>query len=112
MGRISDDSPVGRALHGHRAGDVVTVMAPAGAIQPALSEGSEQPEYVSPTDAMEAALSHAGYRQHETTDMKVELEIDKNKVVYDVEFWAEGYDYDYKVDAQSGLVLMVEKDRG
>ena len=32
MGRISDDSPVGRALHGHRAGDVVTVMAPAGAI--------------------------------------------------------------------------------
>ena len=82
------------------------------AVQPALSEGSEQPEYVSPTDAMEAALSHAGYRQHETTDMKVELEIDKNKVVYDVEFWAEGYDYDYKVDAQSGLVLMVEKDRG
>ena len=33
MGRISDDSPVGRALHGHRAGDVVTVNAPAGAIQ-------------------------------------------------------------------------------
>ena len=33
MGRISDDSPVGRALHGHRAGDVVTVAAPAGNIQ-------------------------------------------------------------------------------
>ena len=33
MGRISDDSPVGRALHGHRAGDIVTVMAPAGAIE-------------------------------------------------------------------------------
>ena len=33
IGRISDDSPVGRALHGHRAGDVVTVMAPAGAIE-------------------------------------------------------------------------------
>ena len=33
MGRISDDSPVGRALHGARAGDVVTVAAPAGNIQ-------------------------------------------------------------------------------
>jgi len=33
MGRISDDSPVGRALHGHRAGDVVTVNAPAGVIE-------------------------------------------------------------------------------
>ena len=29
-GRISVDSPVGRALRGHRAGDQVTVEAPAG----------------------------------------------------------------------------------
>ena len=32
-GRISDDSPVGRALHTHRAGDTVTVAAPAGEIK-------------------------------------------------------------------------------
>ena len=32
-GRISDDSPVGRALHTHRAGDVVTVAAPGGEVQ-------------------------------------------------------------------------------
>ena len=32
-GRISDDSPVGRALHSHRAGDTVTVAAPAGGIK-------------------------------------------------------------------------------
>ena len=31
-GRISDDSPVGRALHGHRAGDTVVVAAPAGEV--------------------------------------------------------------------------------
>lgn len=29
-GRISDDSPVGRALRGHRAGEQVTVEVPAG----------------------------------------------------------------------------------
>ena len=29
-GRISDDSPVGRALRGHHAGEQVTVEAPAG----------------------------------------------------------------------------------
>ena len=28
-GRISDDSPVGRGLHGHRAGDTVIIIAPA-----------------------------------------------------------------------------------
>ena len=31
-GRISDDSPAGRALHGHRAGDTVCVAAPAGEV--------------------------------------------------------------------------------
>ena len=33
QGRISDDSPVGRALHGHKAGDIVSVNAPAGEIK-------------------------------------------------------------------------------
>ena len=32
-GRISDDSPVGRGLHGHRAGETVTINAPAGEIK-------------------------------------------------------------------------------
>ena len=31
--RISDDSPVGRGLHGHRAGEVVTILAPAGELK-------------------------------------------------------------------------------
>ena len=29
-GRISDDSPVGKGLHGHRAGETVKIDAPAG----------------------------------------------------------------------------------
>ena len=33
MGRISDDSPVGRGLHGHRAGETVTIVAPAGELR-------------------------------------------------------------------------------
>ncbi len=32
-GKISDDSPVGRALRGHRAGDVVSVEAPDGSLR-------------------------------------------------------------------------------
>ena len=32
-GRISDDSPVGRGLHGHRAGEIVTIQAPAGELK-------------------------------------------------------------------------------
>lgn len=32
-GRISDESPVGRALMGHRAGEVVKAVAPAGVLE-------------------------------------------------------------------------------
>ena len=32
-GRISEDSPVGRGLKGHKAGDSVTISAPAGDLQ-------------------------------------------------------------------------------
>ena len=33
QGRISDDSPVGRGLKGHKAGDTVTISAPAGELK-------------------------------------------------------------------------------
>ena len=33
MGRIYDDSPVGRGLHGHRAGETVIITAPAGELK-------------------------------------------------------------------------------
>ena len=32
-GRISDDSPVGKGLHGHRAGETVAIEAPAGSMK-------------------------------------------------------------------------------
>ena len=32
-GRISDDSPVGNALKGHRVGDVISVEAPVGTLK-------------------------------------------------------------------------------
>ena len=33
LGRISDESPVGQSLIGHRAGETITVEAPAGELQ-------------------------------------------------------------------------------
>ncbi len=33
QGRISDDSPLGKGLHGHRIGDVVNIDAPVGVLK-------------------------------------------------------------------------------
>ncbi len=32
-GRISDDSPLGRGLHGHRAGEIASIEAPVGVLK-------------------------------------------------------------------------------
>ncbi len=66
---------------------------------------------VSVDDAKKTALYHAGYEEYETKDMLTHLEIENNKLVYEIEFRAEGYDYDYKIDATTGLVIMLEKER-
>ena len=72
---------------------------------------TEADAYISAEAAKDAALEHAGYKEQDAIGIKVELEIDRNKPVYDVEFRAGGYEYDYKVDAQSGQVIMVERER-
>lgn len=68
-------------------------------------------EFISMEDARDAALSHAGYTLHQVKDMKVSLEVENNKLVYDVEFTTGGYDYDYMIDANTGAVIMLEKER-
>ncbi len=66
---------------------------------------------ISVDDAKATALYHAGYEEYETKDMITHLEIENNKLIYEIEFRAEGYDYDYKIDASTGLVVMLEKER-
>ena len=81
--------------------------APAVEEEPAVTAA----DYISLEAAKKTALEHAGYIEAATTDMNARLEIDHNRLVYEIEFWAEGYDYDYKVDASSGLIISREKDR-
>lgn len=67
--------------------------------------------FVSADEAKTAALEHAGYSEYTVKDVKTSLEIENNKLIYDIEFRAEGYEYDYKVDASTGNVVMLEKER-
>ena len=41
-GRISDESPVGKAVLGHRVGDIVDVVVPAGMLKYEVLEIKQQ----------------------------------------------------------------------
>ena len=64
---------------------------------------------ISGQDAVNAALSHAGLQ----TAQSIEYELDKQhgNYYYEVEFEANGFEYEYTIDAISGKVLRFEKER-
>lgn len=68
-------------------------------------------EYISKTKAKEIALNHAGVKEADAKRMKVVFDFDDGVAEYEVEFHADKYDYDYEIDAVSGKILKVEKDR-
>lgn len=76
--------------------------SPATAANTATStaKGAALPE----SNAKDIALAHAGLSASAVTDLKCELDYDA-PIHYDVEFKANGLEYDYDIDANSGDIL-------
>lgn len=91
-----------------------TVNALTGAVISFESEGKKsnsQSEYIGVAAAKNAALAHAGLRSDEVKGLKAEPDVENGKTVYEVEFECKGYEYEYVVDAKTGEILDVEKER-
>ena len=63
------------------------------------------PNYIGAETAKRIAFNRAGVNASEATQVKVELERENGRMIYDVEFEARGYEYEVKVDAITGNVL-------
>ena len=64
---------------------------------------------LSSEEAMAAALAHAGVSASNATFDKVELEEEDGTMVYKLEFYGSGTEYEYKVDAYTGAVRKAEQ---
>ena len=60
--------------------------------------------------AKAAALRHAGLAESQVTRLKCERDRDDGRLVYEIEFKSNGWEYEYKIDAASGSVLEHERD--
>lgn len=67
--------------------------------------------FIDAETAKNKALSHAGVTADNVKFINAELDKDNGRYKYEVEFEAEGFEYDYEIDAVSGEVLDFEKDR-
>ena len=60
--------------------------------------------------ARSVALSHAGISESDTSYIYAKKDWDDGRWVYDVEFWADGKEYDYEILASNGTILSYDYD--
>ena len=60
--------------------------------------------------ARSVALSHAGISESSTSYIHAKKDWDDGRWVYDVEFWADGKEYDYEILASNGTILSYDYD--
>ncbi len=64
--------------------------------------------YIHQSEAESTAVSHAGVTQYQIISSKLDRE--DGMIVYEVKFYADNYEYDYKINAMTGEVTGYKKE--
>lgn len=67
--------------------------------------------YIGAERAKRIALSHASLAETAVFDLDCELDYEYGRMVYEVDFDANGAEYEYEIDAKSGDILLFEIER-
>ena len=63
-------------------------------------------------EALTKALTHAKLKKDQIEYVKkIKLDFEHGKKVFEIEFFHNGFEYEYDIDAETGRVLKFEKDR-
>ena len=62
-------------------------------------------------EALASALEKAGLKREQLDFMKrIDLDYEHGRKVYEIEFYVDGFEYEFDVDAETGKVLKFKKD--
>lgn len=100
------DASAGAVLKNHKETDDDYVPPQDGGHH----SSGESEHYIGEARAKEAAFSHAGVSADAARDYKSELDSDDGMMIYEIEFKAGSYEYEYEIDAVNGSVLKYEWD--
>ena len=60
--------------------------------------------------AQEAALNHAGFTADQVTGLRCHKDFDDGRTEFEIEFFADGVEYDYTINAKDGTILDFDTD--
>ena len=75
------------------------------------NNGGNNNTTISESDALSAALKDAGLSKSQVTVVKSKLDYDDGVKVYDIEFYSDGMEYEYEINAANGAILDRSKER-
>lgn len=97
------DALTGEVVQSERERDDDAMASSAAPAASGTDIGEEQ--------ALSAALRHAGIAADGATAVSIHADTDDGRRVYEIEFRAGGYAYEYEVDAATGRILEYDADR-
>lgn len=74
------------------------------------SSGTQTGNYIGEAKAKEIALDHAGLSSSQVTFVRAKLDWDDGRAEYEVEFYTNGKEYDYEIDAVTGDIRSYDYD--
>ena len=87
-----------------------TAAEPAPAIQ--SSGQASDSAYIGVEAAKSAAFAHAGLDASQVTTDEVDFDYEDGRMVYELEFYADGAEYEYDIDASTGAVVKFSQEGG
>lgn len=99
------DAVTGKILHWEREYDPEKVP-----VDPPVPTENPPEALITAQEAEEIALNHAGLARQEVMFDRTELDRDRNKTEYEVEFRVGRWEYSYEIDAVTGQILDYDKD--
>ena len=62
-------------------------------------------------EALAKALEHANLRKDQIDFVKkVEMDFERGRKIYEIDFYKGGFEYEFDVDAETGTILKFKKD--
>ena len=95
----------GKTVYGEYS-DVISAKTNGTAIVPSQGES-----FIGETKAVSIAMSNAHVDESLAKNLVCKLDVDDGIKVYEVEFYFNGYEYEYEINAVSGKIIKAEKDK-
>lgn len=91
--------------------DVFAPLSPSNNLSKDSSQSSSNDTYIGKDAAKAQALKHAGVSEESVYDYSCKLDHEHGIMIYEIEFKADGTEYDYDINALTGDVVRYEKEK-